>query len=205
MDIFSYMYPAFKFKEKKVKLFEAFAGIGTQAMALKRLGVEVEHIGISEIDKYAIQSYEAIHGKVKNYGGIGDFDRFPKDIDICTWSFPCQDISLAGQQRGMGEGTRSNYGYVFLDTVENTPKNERPKVLVMENVRALFSDKFRDDWREIQLRLERLGYKNYSDILIATDYGIPQTRERVFIISILGEYNYNFPKPIKLEKRLKLP
>src|SRR5690554_5493255 len=172
-------------------------------MALKRLGYQVDHVGISEIDKHALKSYFAIHGEVKNYGGIGSFERMPKDIDICSWSFPCQDISLAGKQRGMVDGSRSNYGYVFLDTIENTPYEERPKVLLMENVRALFSEKFRDDWREIQLRLERLGYKNYSDILIATDYGIPQTRERVFIISILGEYNYNFPKPFKLKKRLK--
>src|SRR5690554_298952 len=203
-NIFDFLYDKLYFDiNKPIRLFEAFSGIGTQAMALKRLGYQVDHVGISEIDKHASKSYYAIHGEVKNYGGIGSFERMPKDIDICTWSFPCQDISLAGKQSGMEDGTRSNYGYVFLDTVENTPKNERPKVLVMENVRALFSEKFRDDWREIQLRLERLGYKNYSDILIATDYGIPQTRERVFIISILGEYNYNFPKPFKLKKRLK--
>ena len=65
----------------------------------------------------------------------------------------------------MEDGSRSNYGYVFLDTVEATPYNERPKVLLMENVRALFSEKFRDDWREIQVRLERLGYTNHADIL----------------------------------------
>lgn len=118
-------------------------------MALKRLskelGFELEVVGISEIDKYAIKSYEAIHGLVKNYGGIGDFDRFPKDIDICTWRFPCQDISLAGKQRGMSDGTRSNYGYVFLDTVENTPENERPQVLIMENVKALVSQVFEEE------------------------------------------------------------
>lgn len=204
MDIFNLMYDDFKFsRDKPIRLFEAFAGIGTQHMALKNLGLDIELVGISEIDKYAIQSYEAIHGNVKNYGGIGDFDRFPKDIDICTWSFPCQDISLAGKQKGMEDGTRSNYGYVFLDTVENTPKNERPKVLLMENVHALFSARFRDDWREIQLRLERLGYTNYADVLNAKDYGVAQNRERVFIVSILGEYNYNFPKPIPLTKRLK--
>src|SRR5690554_1326786 len=204
MNIFDMMYTNFKFdRNKPIKLFEAFSGYGSQQMALKRLGVKVDVVGYSEIDKFAIQVYEALHGKHKNYGGIGSFDRLPKDIDICTWSSPCQDISLAGKQRGMEDGSRSNYGYVFLDTVENTPYEERPKVLLMENVKALFTQKFRDDWREIQLRLERLGYKNYSDILIATDYGIPQTRERVFIISILGEYNYNFPKPFKLKKRLK--
>ncbi len=204
MDIFDFMYEPLRFdKNKPIKLFEAFSGIGTQSMALKYLGVKVEHIGISEIDKYAIQSYEAIHGKVKNYGGIGSFDRFPNNIDILTWSFPCQDISLAGKQKGMEDGTRSNYGYVFLDTVEATPYHERPKVLLMENVKALLSEKFRDDWRNIQLRLENMGYKNYADVLNAKDYGVAQNRERVFIVSILGEYNYNFPKSIPLTKRLK--
>jgi len=198
------MYTNFKFdRNKPIKLFEAFAGYGSQYMALKRLGVKVDVVGYSEIDKFAIQVYEALHGKHKNYGGIGSFDRLPPNIDICTWSFPCQDISLAGKQRGMEDGSRSNYGYVFLDTVEATPYHERPKVLLMENVRALFSATFRDDWREIQLRLENMGYKNYADVLNAKDYGVAQNRERVFIVSILGEYNYTFPKPIPLTKRLK--
>lgn len=198
------MYTNFKFdRNKPIKLFEAFAGYGSQYMALKRLGVKVDVVGYSEIDKFAIQVYEALHGKHKNYGGIGSFDRLPPNIDICTWSFPCQDISLAGKQKGMEDGTRSNYGYVFLDTVEATPYHERPKVLLMENVKALFTKKFRDDWREIQLRLERMGYTNYADVLNAKDYGVAQNRERVFIVSILGEYNYNFPKPIPLVKKLK--
>lgn len=198
------MYTDFKFdRNKPIKLFEAFAGYGSQYMALKRLGVKVDVVGYSEIDKFAIQVYEALHGKHKNYGGIGSFDRLPPNIDICTWSFPCQDISLAGKQRGMEDGSRSNYGYVFLDTVEATPYHERPKVLLMENVRALFSAKFRDDWREIQLRLDRMGYTNHADVLNAKDYGVAQNRERVFIVSILGEYNYTFPKPIPLTKRLK--
>ena len=203
MDIFDFLYDDFKFKKgQTINLFEAFSGIGSQAMSLRNVGFNVKHIGISEIDRYALQSYGAIHGDVKNYGGIGDFERLPKDIDICTWSFPCQDISLAGTQSGMVDGSRSNYGYVFLDTVENTPYDERPKVLLMENVKALFSQKFKDDWTEIQLRLERLGYTNYADSMIATDFGVPQTRDRVFIVSILGEFNYSFPKPIPLVKRL---
>jgi DNA (cytosine-5)-methyltransferase 1 len=204
MNIFEMLHEEFKFdKNKTIRLFEAFSGYGSQQMALKRLGLKIEVVGYSEIDKYAIQVYEALHGKHKNYGGIGSFDRFPKDIDICTWSFPCQDISLAGRQRGMVDGSRSNYGYVFLDTIEATPYNERPRVLLMENVRALFSETFKDDWREIQIRLEKLGYTSYSDILNAKDYGIAQNRQRVFIVSILGEYYYEFPKPYKLEKRLK--
>jgi len=204
LNIFGEMYDTFKFdKNKPIRLFEAFAGYGSQQMALKRLGLEVDVVGYSEIDKYAIKAYEALHGIHKNYGGIGSFERLPKDIDICTWSFPCTDISLAGNQKGMEEGTRSNYGYVFLDTVEKTPKNERPKVLLMENVKALFSKRFEKDWREIQKRLDRLGYTSYADVLNSKNYGVAQNRERVFIVSILGEYSYEFPKPFKLEKRLR--
>ena len=204
INMFDEMHDTFKFdKNNPLKLFEAFSGYGSQYMALKRLGINVEVIGYAEIDKYAIQVYEALHGKHTNYGGIGSFDRLPKDIDICTWSFPCQDISLAGKQKGMNDGTRSNYGFVFLETVENTPYNERPKVLLMENVKALFSVKFRDDWREIQLRLENLGYTSYSQVLNAKHYGVAQNRERVFIVSILGDYYYEFPKRMKLTKQLK--
>ncbi len=204
IDIFDFLYDKLYFDiNKPIRLFEAFSGIGTQAMALKRLGYQVDHIGISEIDKHALKSYYAIHGEVKNYGGIGSFERMPRDIDICSWSFPCQDISLAGKQRGMVDGSRSNYGYVFLDTIENTPYEERPKVLLMENVKALLSETFSEDWEKINLRLEKLGYKNYAESLIATDFGVPQTRDRVFIVSIKGEYSYTFPKPFKLQKKLK--
>lgn len=208
IDIFDLLYEPFKFDTSKpIKLFEAFSGIGTQHMALKQLqqelGFELEVIGISEVDRYAIMSYEAIHGETKNYGGIGSFEKLPPGVDIATWSFPCQDISLAGQQRGMTEGTQSNYGYEFLDTVERSGGGQRPKVLLMENVRALFSEKFKEDWREIQIRLEKMGYKNYAGILNARNYGVAQNRDRVFIVSILGDYNYTFPKGFKLKKRLK--
>jgi DNA (cytosine-5)-methyltransferase 1 len=250
LNIFNALHERFKIDNTNgVRLFEAFAGYGSQYMALKRLGVKVDVVGISEIDKYAILVYASIHtnfldvvskmyiksksitfkytiqdllnmpdftkflfeSKIlkvanelsKNYGAIGSFDRLPKDIDICTWSFPCQDISLAGKQRGMVDGSRSNYGFVFLDTVANTPYDERPKVLIMENVRALFSSKFKDDWQKIQHRLETMGYTNYSSILNSKHYGVAQNRERVFIVSILGGGLYEFPKPYKLTKRLK--
>lgn len=187
LDIFDFLYANKPLdKNKPIRLFEAFSGYGSQQMALKRLGVKLDVVGYSEVDKYAIKVYEKIHGKHKNFGGIGSFERLPKDIGICTWSFPCQDISLAGNQKGMVDGSRSNYGYTFLDTVLNTPKEERPKVLLMENVKALYSEKFKKDWLEIQKRLEEMGYLNYADILNAKDYNVAQNRERVFIVSILG-------------------
>ena len=84
-----------------IKVFEAFAGVGTQAMTLKRIGVDYEVVGISEIDKFALKSYEQIHGEVNNYGDISkiDCDKLP-DFDLFTYSFPCQDISMAGKQKG---------------------------------------------------------------------------------------------------------
>ena len=119
-----------------LRVFESFAGIGTQRMALKRLGINHEVIGISEIDKFAIKSYEAIHGETKNYGDISKID--PNDLpdfDLFTYSFPCQDISMAGKQKGLkkGSGTRSS----LLWECERIIEAKRPKYLLMENVKNL--------------------------------------------------------------------
>lgn len=189
-------------KKQTINLFEAFSGIGTQHMALKRLGIKVNIVGISEIDKFALKSYNAIHGKSKNYGAIGEFD-LPPNVDLMTWSFPCQDISLAGNQKGMIDGSRSNYGYVFLDSVKKLSYQNRPKVLLMENVKALISETFKDDFKEILERLIDMGYENHWDVLNASHFGIPQPRERVFVVSILGGGYYNFPSKRKLKTRLQ--
>lgn len=181
-------------------MFEAFSGIGTQAMALKRLGVPYEIVGFSEIDKYAIQSYHAIHGDVANYGDITKMTEIPS-CDIFTWSFPCTDLSKAGKRQGMTKDTRSGLVYEVLRLVRDT-KN-KPKVLIMENVPDLIQATFVKEFGEIQYELETYGYMNYVETLNSKDYGVAQNRNRVFMVSILGEYSYNFPQPFKLEKRLK--
>ena len=186
-----------------IKVFESFAGIGTQAMALKRANIDYEVIGISEIDKYAINSYESIHGEVKNYGDISKLD--PKDLpdfDLFTFSRPCQDLSMAGKQKGFekGSGTRSS----LLWECERIIEAKRPKYLLMENVKALTFKKNLpgfEKWLEI---LSNLGYKNYWKVLNAKDYGIPQNRERVFCISILDDkQGFEFPEKQVLKTRLK--
>ena len=209
MNIFEFMYDTFKFNKDNITLFESFAGVGSQAMALKLLAKEkkftLETVGISEIDKYAIASYNAIHGETKNYGSICDIQEIPQ-VDIFTYSFPCQDISLAGNQKGFtkGSGTRSGLLWEVERLLENQHKlGKLPQVLLMENVKALAGIKFVDDFNKWQLKLQELGYSNYWQILNAKDYGIPQNRERVFMVSILGENNYNFPKPFELKLRLK--
>ena len=201
MNLFDAHKEQLKLKQP-VRLFEAFSGIGTQAMALKRLGVEIEHVGISEIDKYAITSYKAIHGDVKNYGDIMKIDGSTlPEIDIFTWSFPCTDLSKAGKQKGLHGGTRSGLGYQVVRIIGEMAV--KPKVLLMENVPDLLSTKFREGWQEIYHDIEKLGYSNYVEVLNAKNYGVAQNRDRVFMVSILGNYSYNFPKWVKLEKRLK--
>ncbi len=129
---------------------------------------------------------------------------FPKDIDIMTYSFPCQDLSKAGQQKGLSEDTRSGLIYEVLRILQELKEiNNLPKVPIMENVVDLIQVKFIDAWNKIAYEIERLGYTNYTQTLNAKNYGIAQNRDRVFMTSILGEYNYNFPKGFELEHRLK--
>ena len=188
---------------KPIRVFEAFAGIGTQRMALRNLGVKHEVVAISEIDKFAIKSYEAIHGKVNNLGDISKIN--VKDIpdhDLFTYSFPCQDISVAGLGKGLDKnsGTRSG----LLWECERIIEEKKPKYLLMENVKNLVGKKFKPDFDKWLERLEELGYSNYWQVLNARDYGIPQNRERVFCVSILGEHTpYEFPKGFQLDLKLK--
>ena len=201
MSLWEYIYPPFKFpKGHKIRLFEAFSGIGCQAMALKRITQDYELVGFSEIDKYAIQSYRAIHGEVKNYGDITKMESIPS-CDIFTYSFPCTDLSKAGKQAGLGKETRSGLVYEVLRLLKAT--EDKPKVLIMENVVDLVQVNFVKQFNEIQYELEKLGYRNYNEVLNAKDYGIPQNRERVFMVSILGDYSYEFPEKVKLKLRLK--
>lgn len=185
-----------------IKVFEAFAGYGSQSMALRRLGIDFEVVGISEIDKYAIQAYMAVHGDTPNYGDISKIDwKSVPDFDFLTYSFPCTDISTAGEQKGLaeGSGTRSSLLWECRKAIEA----KRPKYLLMENVKNLVSKKFTPYLKEWLRFLEGQGYSNYTKVLNAKDFGVPQNRERVFMVSILCEASFHFPKPFTLEKRLK--
>lgn len=185
----------------KLKVFEAFAGVGAQRMALRNIGVDFEVVGISEIDKFAIKSYEAIHGECQNYGDISKIN--PKNlpnIDLFTYSFPCQDLSIAGKKEGLKDGTRSGLLYECEKIIEA----KKPKYLLLENVKNLVGKQFKNDFNKWLDYLEGLGYTNYWKVLNAKDYGVPQSRERVFCISILGEHKpYEFPKQIKLNRAVK--
>ena len=182
----------------KLKVFEAFAGYGSQSIALRNLGIPHEVVAISEIDKYAIKAYNAIHGSTLNLGDISKIkvEDIPKH-DLFTYSFPCQDLSVAGKQTGLEKGTRSGLLYECKKVIEHC----RPKYLLLENVKNLVCKKFKPQFDEWLDYLKSLGYTNYWKVLNAKDYGVPQNRERVFVVSILGEHEpYKFPKPIPLDK-----
>lgn len=188
-----------------LKLFSLFSGIGGPEKALKRIGIDYELVGYSEIDKYASRSYSAIHNEpeIKNYGDITKIDeKTLPDFDLMTWGFPCQDISIAGKQAGIHEGTRSGLYYDGLRIL----KEKKPKYSLIENVKALTSKKFKDTFESILMDLECAGYNNYWKVLDAKDYGIPQHRERVFIVSIRKDIcgcEYTFPEPEELRIKLK--
>lgn len=192
-----------------IRVFEAFAGYGSQSIALHRLSADrpcfqYEVVGISEIDKNAIKAYRAIHGEsTPNFGDIMyiDWSQVPC-FDLLTYSFPCQDISLAGRQRGFsqGSGTRSSLLWACVDSIAA----KHPKYLLMENVKNLTQKKFAKDFYKWREWLSDQGYTSYFQILNAKEYGVPQNRERVFMVSVLGEHQrFFFPKTIPLEHRLK--
>jgi len=175
----------------KLKVFEAFAGVGTQHMALKRLGIDFEVVGISEIDKFALKSYKAIHGDVENFGDISKIDKnnIP-DHDLFTYSFPCTDLSVAGRQQGFTDGTQSSLLYECKKVIEY----KKPKYLLLENVKNLIGKKFKDNFDEWLGWLEDQGYTSHWDVLNSKNFNIPQSRDRVFVVSVLNEDSeYKFP------------
>ena len=188
-----------------ISMNELFSGIGAQRKALLNIGFDVEVIGISEIDKYAIQSYEAIFGKTRNYGDISTVEKLDY-ADLWTYSFPCTDISVAGLQKGINENTRSGLLYQVQRLLDRAKiDGTLPKYLLLENVKNLVGKQFKPQFDEWIKYLDELGYKTYWQVLNAKDYGIPQNRERVFAVSIRKDVNldFAFPPKIKLEKRLK--
>ena len=124
---------------------------------------------------------------------------------VLTYSFPCQDLSLAGKGKGMSDtSTRSGMLWEVERILSECKElGTMPQVLLMENVPQVHGSDNVKDFNKWQLRLEELGYKNYFQDLIATDYGIPQTRNRCFMVSVLGDYSYTFPQPIPLKLKLK--
>ena len=199
---------------KPIRLIELFAGYGSQAMALKRIGAKFEHYRVVEFNKYAIASYNAVHGT--DFPTMDITKVHAEDLNICdtnaftyllTYSFPCTDLSVAGKQAGMSKGSGTRSGLLWeverILTEIRDSNGELPQILFMENVPQVHSQDNMPDFRKWIDFLESLGYTNYYQDLNAKNYGVAQNRERCFMFSFLGEYNYHFPQPIPLKKKLK--
>lgn len=188
---------------KKIRVLELCAGYGSQCIALKNIGFDV-YSEIAEIDKYASLAYNQINGNTKNYGDIYKIDdtKLPY-FDMITYSTPCQDFSVAGLGKGgdKGSGTRSS----LLWECERIIKAVKPKYLLMENVKNLLGKKHKHNFIKWIKCLDDMGYNNYWQVLNAKDYGVPQNRERVFVVSIRKDIKqeYIFPEKQKLKNKLK--
>lgn len=191
---------------KPIRLLSLFSGIGAFEKALDRENIPYELANFCEIDKFAVKSYCAVHGvsEDKNLGDISKIDTADiPDCDLVTYGFCCQDISVAGKQAGIIAGvTRSGLLYEALRIIEA----KKPSYAICENVKNLVGKKFKPDFDKLLFMLDELGYNSYWQVLNAKDYGIPQNRERVFVVSVrkdIDDGTFKFPEKFPLELRLK--
>ncbi len=213
LDIFDYIREPISITNP-IRLIELFAGYGSQAMALERIGAEFEHYRIVEFDKYAVASYNAIHGtnfSTMDITKVHALDLAIEDTDhftyLLTYSFPCTDLSVTGKQMGMSKGSGTRSGLLWeverILTEIRDSNGELPQILFMENVPQVHGKKNIEDFKKWIDFLEGLGYTNYWQDLNAKNYGVAQNRNRCFMFSFLGNYTYKFPQPIPLQKKLK--
>ena len=195
-----------------IKVGTFFSGIGAPEKALELLKKEgyIKDYKLeffSEIDKYAIRSYCAIHN-INNDLNLGDIKSIRGNnlpyCDLWIGGFPCQDISAAGKMRGFDfkSATRSSLGWEMIRLLREI--KEKPKYVIFENVSMITSNKFKDTLNLFKKDLEEIGYTLYDDILCAADYGIPQSRKRYFLVAILNDCKrFIFPKEMTNKQCLK--
>lgn len=189
-----------------IRCLSLFSGIGAFEKALDNLGIPYELLAYCEVDKYASKAYSLLHHvpESMNLGDITKVDEkaLPTDIDLLTYGFPCQDISIAGNKRGFvnEDGTKTRSGLFFdaLRIIEHC----KPKVAIAENVKNLTSKSMSSIFTIVLESLDNAGYNCYWQVLNSADYGVPQGRERVFIVSIrkdVDDHSFRFPPAIPLE------
>lgn len=192
-----------------IKLLSLFSGVGAFESALHRGGHDFALVNYCEIDKYASKAYSMVHDVSEDLNLVDvcsvDCSKLG-DIDLLTYGFPCQDISCAGKQRGFedSEGNRTRSG-LFFEALRII-KEVQPKYAIAENVKALTGKKFTAEFETVLTSLDEVGYNNYWQVLNAKDFGVPQNRERVFIVSIrkdIDKGTFGFPEKQPLTLMVK--
>lgn len=190
---------------EKLRVLSLFSGIGAFEKALNNIGVNFELVNFCEFDKYAIKSYCAIHGVNEsiNLGDITqvDLDSLPKGIDLLTHGSPCQNYSRAGKRDGgdKGSGTKSSLMWNSVEII----KKVKPKYVVWENVSGVLEPKNIHNFNQYIEDLNEIGYVSSWEVLNSYNFGIPQNRERIFCVSILNGYAFDFPEPPYTPCKLK--
>lgn len=208
-SLFDEDYPDYSVN-KKIRLIELFAGYGSQSLAMKRLGVDFESYKAVEFDEHACHLYNVVHGTnfpILDITKISAADLEIKERDkyeyILFYSFPCTDLSVAGQQKGMSRDSKTRSGLLWeverLMKELDADNHNLPQILIMENVSQVHSEKNMPDFQEWINFLNTLGYSSFYQDLNSKDFGVPQNRERTFMVSILGTWNFDFPEPMKLK------
>jgi len=191
----------------KLRVLSLFSGIGAFEEALNNLGIDNELINYCEFDKTAAKAYSLIHNVSEdlNLGDIINVDETKlSDFDLMTYGFPCQDISALGDMKGLTdkEGNLTRSGLFF--EAMRIAKYKKPKYMIAENVRMLASKKFKNDLEAMLKLLESLGYNSYWKVLNSKDYGIPHSRNRIYIVSIRKDVDngdFEFPAQIELQRK----
>lgn len=188
---------------KTIRLIELFAGYGSQAMALEKLGYDFEHHFVCEFDKYAVRAYNAAHGTDFEPSDICNIHAVDLNIVdkaqftyLLTYSFPCTDLSIIGEREGMAQGSNTRSGLLWeVKRILEECGHDLPQFLVMENVPMIHSEKNMVDFSKWIHFLDGLGYKSKWQDLNAVNFGVPQNRTRCFMVSWLGESRpYMFPE-----------
>lgn len=192
-----------------LRLLSLFSGIGAFERALENLSIPFTISAFCEINPHVSKAYSILHriSEAANLRDVttADGSRFHGLIDLITYGFPCQDISAAGKKTGFfdkdGNVTRSGLFFDALRIIRET----NPAVAIAENVKHLTSIKMEKEFSTVIRSLEAIGYNNYWRIMNAKDYGLPQNRERVFIVSIRKDVDKGllFPEPSPLSIRMK--
>lgn len=192
-----------KEQKKKITSISLFSGVGAYEKAFKNLGLDIDILHYCENNKFAASGYSAMHDvpEERNLGDISlvDISKLPK-CDLVTYSFPCQSISAAGRKEGIIKGkTKSGLVYEALDVIEKCG----PDVAIMENVKNLVGMTFINDFYNLLSILDDMGYNNYWQQMNSKDYGMPQNRTRVILVSIKKtiDKGYKFPDTCKLDKK----
>lgn len=182
---------------KTIQILELFGGIGSPRCALRNLNIPTKAIDYVEIDENAVRSYNAMFAEELEYKtqSVVGWNLKP---DILIHGSPCQDFSIAGQQKGAEEGseTRSSLMWETIHIIQNMGK-WKPKYVIWENVKNVLSKHMVANFKRYQSEMEKLGYSNSYEILDARDFGLPQARERVFTVSVLNGEKFDFSDLIR--------